>query len=91
MFFSAPMVFLRRNGITLEVHMRDEMSKKQEAVLFFIQGFVTKHRISPTYEEIRAAFGWKAITSAVNHVRALERKGYIKRHASGPRSLQVIE
>jgi repressor LexA len=85
------MLFLRRNGITKEAHMKASLSTKQEAVLFFVKGFIAKHRIAPTYEEICKAFSWRSTRAAANHVKALERKGYLKRHDSGPRSLQVVE
>jgi repressor LexA len=68
-----------------------KLSTKQRAVLYFIDGYAAENRVSPTLYEIQEAFGWKSLNSVVNHVRALELKGYVRRIGTGARALQVIK
>lgn len=61
----------------------------QKKVLKFIAGRREEGEIPPTLEEIRRHFGWRAIGTVQDHLRALTRKGYLKRRG-GARSLEVL-
>jgi repressor LexA len=67
------------------------LTEKQERVYRFIREYINRHRIAPSYEEIKGHFGFKSISSVFDHIRTLEKKGYItKGGANQKRSLQVI-
>jgi len=54
------------------------LTEKQQRVLAFIQDFIAKRGISPTYEEIRQHFGFKSIRSVQKYLDQLEQRGYIR-------------
>lgn len=43
----------------------------------------------PTVREVMDHFGFKSVNGAVCHLRALERKGLIRRHAGQARGIEV--
>lgn len=65
-----------------------EPTKRQQDILDWISGFVQEHRMPPTVREIGRAFGI-ASSSVFKHLKALERKGLLKRGAMGPRSIEL--
>ncbi len=61
-----------------------------------IQRLVLEHLLAcelqgifPTYRELAAHFGWKAVATARDHLRALAGKGYVLPSAGRSRSLRV--
>src|SRR5512135_460712 len=62
---------------------------RQREILDFIQGFIAKEGYPPSLREIGAHFGMKP-PSVLDHLRALERKGYLRRKASRSRSLEML-
>lgn len=65
------------------------LTAKQSQVLVFITAFSTSNGFPPTIREIGDHFHI-APPSALSHLRALERKGFIRRMPSKPRCLEVI-
>ena len=65
------------------------LTDRQKAVLDWIVGFVREHGMPPTLREIGGAFGISS-PGVLGHLRALERKGYLKRGNLGARSLEVV-
>jgi repressor LexA len=65
-----------------------ELTARQREILQFIGEFVRANGMPPTVREIGAEFG---ISSAgvFGHLKALERKGYLKRGGMGARSLTL--
>jgi repressor LexA len=53
------------------------ITQKQAQVLEFLREFRRQEGVAPTYREIARYFGFKSIKAASDHVRALERKGYV--------------
>jgi repressor LexA len=64
------------------------LTKRQKAIIHYIETFTEDHGVSPTVDEIAANFGIRSPT-AFAHVRALYRKGYITR-TSKARSITVL-
>ena len=64
------------------------LTPRQRQVLEWIAGFIRAHGMPPTVREIGTAFGIKS-SSAFAALRALERKGALKRGELGARSLIV--
>ena len=65
-----------------------KLTARQRAVLDWVVGFVRKHSLPPTLREIGKAFRISS-PGVLGHLRALERKGYVKRGKLGARSLEI--
>ncbi|MHC5039572.1 MAG: LexA family protein [Planctomycetota bacterium] len=65
-------------------------TKKQRAILKFLSQFQKEKGYSPTLEEIAKRFGISRVT-AFGHVKAIERKGGVKRRAHESRSIQILD
>ncbi len=65
---------------------RKKLTARQREILDWIKGFIDEHGMPPTVREIGSAFGMKS-SSAFDHLKALERKGRLRRGDLGARSL----
>jgi repressor LexA len=63
-----------------------ELTARQQEVLDFIRRQLEVTGFSPSSREIQAHFGFQSQTAAMNHLRALERKGVINRTPGKARS-----
>ncbi|HWT78600.1 MAG TPA: transcriptional repressor LexA, partial [Candidatus Methylomirabilis sp.] len=70
--------------------MRLVLTARQREVLDFIRSFIKDAGYPPTVREIGAHFGFVP-RSVFDHLKALERKGYLRRAASKSRSLQILD
>ena len=68
---------------------RKRLTKRQRQVLGWIEEFIDEHGMPPTVREIGAHYGI-ASSSVFDHLKALERKGCLRRGNLGARSL-IIE
>jgi repressor LexA len=59
----------------MSVRTNKKLTVRQREVLRFIEEFQLKHGVVPSTREIQAQFGFASQTAAMNHLRALERKG----------------
>lgn len=66
------------------------MTERQQAILEFIRDFVRAQGLPPTVREIGEHFGLDP-HAVHDHLKALERKGYLKRDAAKARSLRLVE
>jgi repressor LexA len=55
-----------------------QLTRMQERVLAFVEKHIKKNGYPPTRMEICAEFDWASPTSAEDHLRAIQRKGYIR-------------
>jgi len=69
---------------------RLSLTSRQREVLEFIRHFMVQAGYPPTVREIGAHFGFVP-RSVFDHLKALERKGYLRRVASKSRSLQILD
>ena len=65
------------------------VTKKQALVFLAIKDGIASGRC-PSVREIAAQFGWAADNAAAHHIRALCRKGYLKREP-GARGLTILK
>ena len=65
------------------------LTSRQQQVLDFIAESVTQSGMVPSTREIQQHFGFASQTAAVNHLRALERKGVIQRSAGKARAVAL--
>ncbi|MFH0778677.1 MAG: transcriptional repressor LexA [Candidatus Eisenbacteria bacterium] len=66
-----------------------DLSPRQRETLEWVKKFIQEHEMPPTVREIGDAFGIKS-SSVFDLLKALERKGYVRRGDLGARSL-IIE
>jgi repressor LexA len=68
----------------------NDLTRRQQQVLDFIQQQQQAAGSPPTLREIAAHFGFRSMTAAVDHVRALRRKGVLAEATRRARSLRPL-
>lgn len=66
------------------------LTERQAEVLEFLREFQRKEGTTPTYREIVGRFGFKSTKAAADHVRALEKKGYVRRRTGRSRGIELV-
>ena len=69
--------------------MDPRLTERQQEVLGFIQEFSEAHGVPPTVREIGGRFHVTP-RAAFDHLRALERKGYLRRRSTAGRSSRAL-
>jgi repressor LexA len=69
--------------------MDPKLTDRQREVLEFIQGFTEAHGVPPTVREIGGRFHVTP-RAAFDHLRALERKGYLRRRSTEGRTSRAL-
>lgn len=67
------------------------LTEKQEAILDYIRGVQMERGIPPSTREIQRQFGYESQNAAMNHLRALAKKGQIHQSELGMWGLKVSE
>lgn len=67
-----------------------ELTKRQEEILEFIKTYIEKSGFPPTISEIQKEFSFKSPNAVQEHVKALVRKGHIRRNPNKWRGLEVV-
>ena len=57
----------------------EQLTDHQKDILDFIRRAITEGLSAPSYREIQKHFGYKAVGTVQDHVRALIRKGYLEK------------
>ncbi len=70
--------------------MDPQLTQRQREVLDFIQTFSETHGVPPTVREIGGRFHVTP-RAAFDHLKALERKGYLKRRATAGRTSRALD
>lgn len=60
------------------VGVHSKLTDKQWEVLQFLKLFIERRGIPPTRHELADAFEWKSVNAADQHLRLIEKKGYIR-------------
>lgn len=68
----------------------DDLTPRQAEILALIQEYISDEGYPPTRMEIAAAFGFRSPNAAEEHLRALERKGYIELLQGSSRGIRVL-
>lgn len=71
--------------------MTVKLTKKQLAVLNFLQDFTEENGYSPSYREIMAGLGLSSVSAVAEHVDNLISKGALKKVPGAARSLEVLD
>ena len=69
----------------------EELSPRQTELLEFLRGYHDQNGVVPSYREIGVALGIQSTNAVSDHIKALQRKGYIERvgDPGRPRSLRL--
>jgi repressor LexA len=66
------------------------LTPRQERLLRTIESWHTKHGYAPTLQELAQAMGITSLQGVKDHLKALERKGYIRRALGKRRAIEVV-
>jgi len=69
--------------------MKNSLTERQRKILQFLKRYVSRRGYPPTLREIAQNFRIKWTQGIEKHLKALEKKGYIKR-SSGARSIEIM-
>ena len=68
-----------------------KITKKQLAVLEFLQEFTDEKGYSPSYREIMTGLGLSSVSAVAEHIDNLVNKGIIKKMPGEARSLEILD
>ena len=71
--------------------MSIKLTKKQLAVLNFLQDFTEENGYSPSYREIMSGLGLSSVSAVAEHIENLVGKGVLKKVPGAARSLEVLD
>lgn len=67
------------------------VSKKQQELLSFVDGFIKGNGYGPSYREVMRGLGYKSVSTVAVHVDALIAKGYLRKGDDySKRSLELV-
>jgi len=67
------------------------LTKKQKDVLDFIKQYCSKHKYSPSLEEIKKHLKIASVSTAHFHIKKLQEKGFLRKEDNQPRAISVFE
>lgn len=71
--------------------MTVKLTKKQLAVLNYLQDFTEEKGYSPSYREMMAGLGLSSVSAVAEHVENLVGKGVLKKVPGAARSLEILD
>lgn len=69
--------------------MKQPLTSKQQEIYSFLRQYIKKEQDSPTLEEIRVFLDVSSLNTVVDHLKALEQKGYIVRRKHAKRNIEL--
>ena len=69
---------------------RDSLTARQSQILDLIRGYIANEGCPPTRAEIANILGFRSPNAAEDHLRALQRKGYIEIVAGSSRGIRLV-
>jgi len=70
--------------------MAKDLTERQRMIFNFITQCVQERGFPPTVNEIQGEFSFKSPTGVVNHLRAIEIKGYVKIYPHMARGIELL-
>jgi len=68
------------------------LTDRQKEIYNFIKDYIKKRGIAPSYEEIKKEFGFKSLGTVFEHLKTLEKKGYIQKGSyNQKRAIQIAD
>ena len=71
--------------------MPEPLAPRQKDVLLFISDYQQRYECAPTVRELCEGLGVTSTNTIDYHLKALERKGYIRRRGNLARSIEVVD
>ena len=71
--------------------MTVKLTKKQQALLDFLEDYTEEKGITPTYREIMTGMGLSSVSAVAEHVDNLVSKGVLRKVPGAARSLEILE
>src|SRR3954463_9938712 len=68
-----------------------QLTERQREIYEFIRSKIEARGYGPTVREIGEHFGIKSPNGVMCHLKALEKKGVIKREANAARAIQLVD
>ena len=68
-----------------------KLTKKQLALLNFLEDFTEEKGLSPTYREIQAGLGLSSVSAVAEHIDNLVSKGVLKKVPGAARTLEILD
>ena len=68
-----------------------KITKKQQALLDFLEDFTEEKGYSPSYREIQAGLGLSSVSAVAEHIDNMVEKGILKKVPGAARSLEVLD
>ena len=65
-------------------------TKKQKALLQFIEQFIAEHGYSPSYREIMTGMRYTSVATVALHVSNLIKRGHLRKRDHSARSIEVV-
>jgi repressor LexA len=69
----------------------EELTDRQSEILSYIRKHIVENGYPPTVREIGSAFGIRSTNGVADHLKSLERKGYLARGSLKSRALRPIQ
>lgn len=69
----------------------DALTPRQRQILQMIRSFAAEHGYPPTRSEIASALGFRSVNAAVDHLKALARKGAIELLPGASRGIRLLK
>ncbi len=66
------------------------LTPRQHQLLRYIHGYVTRHGVSPSFEEMRDSLNLRSKSGIHRLISALEERGYIRRLAHRARAIELL-
>src|SRR5581483_7222640 len=64
-------------------------TRKQKAILDYIESYINEHGYSPSYREIKDALGYKSVASVAIHIDNLIKRGHLVKRDYSARSVDL--
>ena len=71
--------------------MSVKLTKKQLAVLNYLEDFTEENGFSPSYREIMAGLGLTSVSAVAEHIDNLVAKGALRKVPGAARSLEILD
>ncbi len=82
---------MRKLTLVRDEDVRDQLTDRQKEILAFINRSIGERGYPPTLREIGRNFGIKSTNGVNDHLRALEKKGYLQREDMKSRALRPVD
>ena len=67
------------------------LTKKQKELFEYLNNFISKNGISPSFEEMKNALNLKSKSGIHRLITSLEQRGFIKRLPHRARAMEIIK